>query len=88
VVVRDENGEIYTVRYDAVDSMLLNEFLKEHVNVEEQNCRIQQQEATIAELKNEMKALVARIEEQDARIEKVSHQNEMSSSASQIAAND
>ena len=88
LVVRDQKGEIYTVRYDAVNSMLLNEFLKEHVNVEEQNCKIQQQEATIAELKNEMKALVARIEEQDAKIQRVSNQIEMSSSTSQIAAND
>ena len=30
LVVRDKNGEIYTVRYDAVNAMLLNEFLKEH----------------------------------------------------------
>jgi hypothetical protein len=35
-VVRDENGEIYTVRYDAVNAMLLNEFLKEHSYVAEQ----------------------------------------------------
>src|SRR6266480_2020244 len=33
LVVRDENGEIYTVRYDAVNAMLLNEFLKEHARV-------------------------------------------------------
>jgi hypothetical protein len=44
LVVRDENGEIYTVRYDAINAMLLNEFLKEHRKVEEQ-------EKTIAELK-------------------------------------
>ena len=36
LVVRDENGEIYTVRYDAVNAMLLNEFLKEHKAFEEQ----------------------------------------------------
>jgi len=52
LVVRDENGEIYTVRYDAVNAMLLNEFLKEHKKVQEQNSKIQQQEATIAELKS------------------------------------
>ena len=34
LVVRDKNGEIYTVRYDAVNAMLLNEFLKEHRKVE------------------------------------------------------
>src|SRR5438874_4569491 len=39
LVVRDENGEIYTVRYDAVNAMLLNEFLKEHRKVEEQQSK-------------------------------------------------
>jgi hypothetical protein len=34
--VRDKKGEIYTVRYDAVNVMLLNEFLKEHRKNEEQ----------------------------------------------------
>lgn len=45
LVVRDKNGEIYTVRYDQVNAMLLNEFLKEHRKVEKQ-------QATIAELKS------------------------------------
>src|SRR5204863_1038042 len=40
LVVRDKNGEIYTVRYDAVNAMLLNEFLKEHRRVEEQRTTI------------------------------------------------
>ena len=35
LVVRDKNGEIYTVRYEAVNAMLLNEFLKEHRKVEQ-----------------------------------------------------
>ena len=43
LVVRDENGEIYTVRYDAVNAMLLNEFLKEHRKVEEQEATTAQQ---------------------------------------------
>jgi predicted ribosome quality control (RQC) complex YloA/Tae2 family protein len=88
LVVRDENGAIYTVRYDAVNAMLLNEFLKEHAKVEEQNQKIRKQEATIAELKNGIKTLVARIDEQDAKIERVSDQIEMSSSASQMVVND
>jgi methyl-accepting chemotaxis protein len=88
LVVRDENGEIYTVRYDAVNAMLLNEFLKGHAKVEEQNQNIREQEATIAELKNGIKKLVARIDEQDAKIERVSDQIEMSSSASQMVVND
>ena len=44
LVLRDKKGEIYTVRYDAVNAMLLNEFLKEHR-------KVQEQEATIAKLK-------------------------------------
>src|SRR5258707_5758400 len=52
LVVRDENGEIYTVRYEAVNAMLLNEFLKEHRKVEEQSREILEQRATITELKS------------------------------------
>ena len=52
LVVRDENGEIYTVRYDAVNVMLLNEFLKGHR-------KMQEQEATIAKLQEQIEALTA-----------------------------
>ena len=45
LVARDEQGKPYTVRYEAVNAMLLNEFLKEHR-------KVQEQEATIAELKS------------------------------------
>ena len=51
LVVRDEKGEIYTVRYDAVNAMLLNEFLKEHRTVTEQQTKLSEQQSTIAELK-------------------------------------
>jgi hypothetical protein len=50
LVVRDKNGEIYTVRYDAVNAMLLNEFLKEHRKVEEQDRKLHEQETTITRL--------------------------------------
>ena len=56
-----EKGKVYTVRYDAVNAMLLNEFLKEHRKVEEE-------EATIAELKQEMETVVDRLKEHDSRI--------------------
>ena len=46
LVVRDQKGEIYTVRYEAVNAMLLNEFLKEHKKVEEQGATIAQMKAT------------------------------------------
>jgi hypothetical protein len=54
LVVRDENGEIYTVRYEAVNAMLLNEFLKEHRKVEQQGRKIQEAEASITQLKSTM----------------------------------
>src|SRR6266571_1740520 len=77
LVVRDKNGEIYTVRYDAVNAMLLNEFLKEHRKVETQSRKIQEQETTITQLKKEMETVVARLKEQDSRIQKVSAQIEL-----------
>ena len=84
LVVRDDKGEIYTVRYDAVNAMLLNEFLKEHRQVEEQRHRLQEQEATIAELRKEMET---RFREQDSKIQKVSAQLEARKPASQIVNN-
>jgi len=45
LVIRDPDGKAFTVRYEAVNAMLLNEFLKEHR-------KVQEQEATIAELKS------------------------------------
>src|SRR5207302_1595009 len=49
LVVRDERGEIYTVRYEAVNAMLLNEFLKEHRNVAEQQSTIAELKTTVAQ---------------------------------------
>ena len=87
LVVRDKNGEIYTVRYDAVNTMLLNEFLKEHRQVQEQSCEIVEQRATITELKKEMATVVAQLEEQAAQIQKVSTQLEASKPAPQVVNN-
>jgi hypothetical protein len=76
LVVRDENGEIYTVRYDAVNAMLLNEFLKEHRTVEQQGRKILEQGNTIAQLRKDLRATVAelttRLKEQELQIQKVS----------------
>jgi hypothetical protein len=80
LVVRDKDGEIYTVRYEAVNAMLLNEFLKEHRKNEEQ-------EKTIAELKSGMTALAATVNEQVAQIQKVSALLEASKTASQVVNN-
>ena len=94
LVVRDKNGEIYTVRYEAVNAMLLNEFLKEHQKVEEQQGTIGQlksnaakQEATISELKKDMGVVTAQLKEQAAQIQKVSAQLEASKSVPQVVNN-
>jgi hypothetical protein len=73
LVVRDKDGEIYTVRYDAVNAMLLNEFLKEHNKVEAL-------EGTVA-------ALVATVREQASQIQKVNARLEVNKPAPQTALN-
>ena len=57
LVARDDNGKPYTVRYEAVNAMLLNEFLKEHRKVEEQADTIKQQERRLAELERAVSKL-------------------------------
>ena len=52
LVARDARGEPYTVRYEAVNAMLLNEFLKEHRKVQAQERKVQEQGATISQLKS------------------------------------
>jgi hypothetical protein len=79
LVVRDKEGKAYSVRYDQVNAMLLNEFLKEHQTVQEQG-------ATIAELKNEILSLTAIVKEQAAQIQKVSAEIEMSEAGPQVVA--
>ena len=67
LVVRDEQGKPYSVRYDQVNAMLLNEFLKEHKKVEDLEATVSQQrkdfEAIAAEQKKEIHALVATVKD-------------------------
>jgi trimeric autotransporter adhesin len=79
LVVRDNDGKPYSVRYDQVNSMLLNEFLKEHRTV-------QQQGVTIAELKGQIASLTAIVKQQTTQIQNVSAQLELNRSASQTIA--
>jgi trimeric autotransporter adhesin len=74
LVVPDKDGKPYTVRYDAVNAMLLNEFLKEHRKIEK--------------LEAALRAVNERLAEQDAKIAKVSAQLELSKSAPQTVLND
>jgi hypothetical protein len=84
LVVRDKDGEIYTVRYDAVNAMLLNEFLKEHSKVENLKNDFR---ATVAQQQKEIAALAATVKEQAAQIQKVSAQIEASKPAPQVVNN-
>src|SRR5205823_12467108 len=59
LVVRDEHGKPYTVRYEAVNAMLLNEFLKEHRKVQELEKDLR---ATIAQQQKQIKALTATVQ--------------------------
>jgi hypothetical protein len=68
LVARDADGKVYTVRYDAVNAMLLNEFLKEH-------CKVQELEAKLAQ---QQKDFTAHLEEQDAKIQQVNDRVELS----------
>jgi uncharacterized coiled-coil protein SlyX len=91
LVVRDKNGEIYTVRYDAVNAMLLNEFLKEHKQIEEQQATITELNSTVAQQKKDFQGTVAklsaRLDEQASQIQKVSAQLEVSKPAPQVVTN-
>ena len=62
LILRDKEGEIYSVRYDAVNAMLLNEFQKEHRKNEEQ-------EKTIARQQKQIEALTAGLQKVNAWIE-------------------
>jgi predicted ribosome quality control (RQC) complex YloA/Tae2 family protein len=85
LVVRDADGKVTTVRYEAVNAMLLNEFLKEH-------SQVQQLKATVAQQQEEFRAKIAQqqkqIEALTATVQKVSDQLELNRRAPQLVAND
>jgi hypothetical protein len=80
LIVRDKEGKPYTVRYDAVNAMLLNEFLKEH-------CKVESLEKAMAEQQKENAAMQAMLKEQAAQIQQVSAQLEVSKPAPQTVLN-
>ena len=80
LVVRDKEGKPYSVRYDQVNAMLLNEFLKEHREVAELK-------STVAEQRKGMEAMAAQLKEQAEKIQKVSAQLEASEPAPQVVNN-
>jgi hypothetical protein len=84
LVMRDKEGKPYTVRYEQINAMLLNEFLKEHR-------KVQEQEATIAQLNKDFRATVAqlatRLDEQALQIQKMNTQLEADKHAPQVVNN-
>jgi uncharacterized coiled-coil protein SlyX len=87
LVLPDKEGKPYTVRYDAVNAMLLNEFLKEHRKVQEQEVTITQLKSTVAQQQKDFQALTARLDEQASQIQKVSARLEANKPAPQVALN-
>ena len=79
LVVRDKDGKPYSVRYDQVNAMVLNEFLKEHRKVEEQERKlqeqdgsIQKQQAIVEELREEIRRLTETVKVEASEIQNVS----------------
>jgi trimeric autotransporter adhesin len=85
LTVHDKNGQIETVRYTAVNAMLLNEFLQEHKKVEEQQASIAELKSTIAQQQKGMEILTAELKQQAGQIQKVSAQPKVSKPVAQVA---
>ena len=85
LVIRDRDGKPFTVRYEAVNAMLLNEFLREHKAFIEEQRKVQEQETTITQLKKDFGAtiahLTARLDDQATQIQKVNAQLAAASSS-------
>ena len=89
LVTHNAKGELSTVRYEAINAMLLNEFLKEHRKVEKQGAAIAEQRTDFQTKIDRLEAIIARqqrrLDEQAAQIEKVSAQAHMNNSVTQVA---
>jgi hypothetical protein len=83
-LVVQKNGEISTVRYEQVNVMLLNEFLKEHKKVEAQQATIAELKSTVAQQQKGMEVLTAQLKEQATQIQKVSAQLEVGKPAAKV----
>jgi hypothetical protein len=81
LVVCDEKGKVYTVRYEAVNAMLLNEFLKEHRKVEKLEATVAQQQKDFQETAAQQQKEIAAL---TAGLQKVSDQLELSKPAPQM----
>jgi uncharacterized coiled-coil protein SlyX len=87
LVARDEDGKPYTVRYDAVNAMLLNEFLKEHRKVEEQETTIAQLKSVVAKHETTGARQQKQIEALTTGLQKVNAELELSKTAPKTVSN-
>jgi hypothetical protein len=94
LVAHDEKGKPYSVRYEAVNAMLLNEFLKEHRKVEDLGRKNEAQESTnqelksaIAEQRKEIETLTTALKEQASQIQKVNARLEAEKAAPRMVDN-
>jgi len=69
LVACDDDGQPYTVRYEAVNAMLLNEFLKEHRRNQQQEAAITELKSALAEQRKEIRALTETLQKVSARVE-------------------
>jgi len=76
LVVRDEHGNVNSVRYEQINAMLLNEFLKEHKRVQELNATVAKQETTIAQQRKDFEAAIAQ-QQKDFRAVAAEHEREI-----------
>jgi hypothetical protein len=81
LVVYNQEGKPETLRFDSINAMLLNEFLKEHR-------KVQEQELTIAQLKREMESVVVRLKAHESKIQKVTDGIEASKPETEVVVND
>ena len=92
LVARDEQGKPFTVRYEEVNAMLLNEFLKEHSTVQEQKASITRLQSAMAQQREDFKATAAQQEKEikalTAGLQKVSNQLELTKPVSRVVTND
>jgi len=86
LIVRDKEGKPYTVRYDQVNAMLLNEFLKGHKKLEEQQATIAQLKSAVAQQQNRFEQQEAQIQALTSGLQKVSAQLEVRNHAPQTVA--
>jgi hypothetical protein len=92
LVYRNNKGQVESVRYEMINAMVLNEFLKAHRKMEEQEATIAQQKAdgatqqtVISDLKKRLETVVVRLEEQDSKIERVNDWLELHQPVPQVA---